>query len=275
MATYAIGDVQGCFDELGDLLSKINYRPDRDKLWFAGDLVNRGPRSVDVLRFVKACGDGAITVLGNHDLHLVAAAYGVRELRRADTFADVLQASDRDELLDWLCTQPVLHYDQALDFAMVHAGIPPAWGLADALSFAGELHAVLASPEREVFFHNMYGDKPLAWEASLQGWSRLRFITNAFTRMRFVTPDGSLSHAESGTPEQHAELQPWFAVAHENRPRTIFGHWATLRLTTSIDPAHGVFHLDTGCVWGGRLTALRLEDVAYIDVPSRQNSEKL
>ena len=275
MATYAIGDVQGCFAELEDLLAKIDYRPDRDRLWFVGDLVNRGPQSLDVLRFVKACGDGSITVLGNHDLHLVAAAYGVRALGRNDTFADVLQARDRDKLIDWLCDQPLLHFDKVLEFAMVHAGIPATWDLAEALSHARELQMILTGPRREAFLHNMYGDRPTAWKATLRGWPRLRFITNAFTRMRLVTPDGHLNHDAAGTPEQHPNLRPWFSLAHVGRPRVIFGHWATLRLTQPIDPVYRVFHLDTGCVWGGTLTALRLEDCRYITVPSRSKREKL
>ncbi|HEX9585193.1 MAG TPA: symmetrical bis(5'-nucleosyl)-tetraphosphatase [Gammaproteobacteria bacterium] len=272
MATYAIGDVQGCYDELCSLLELIEFDPGADRLWFAGDLVNRGPRSADVLRLVKGLGDSALTVLGNHDLHLLAADREVR-VNVADTFADVLSAGDRDELLGWLRAQPMFHRDTALDFCIVHAGLAPRWTTADAAGVARELEACLRGPEYSSFLPQMYGNQPDQWSDALQGHDRLRFVTNVFTRIRYCRADGSLDMRAKQIPgNQPPGLCPWFA--HPDRrnlgERIVFGHWAALRMTPEAEHAYGVFHIDQGCVWGGALTALRLDDLQRFDVPSRQ-----
>lgn len=264
MATYAIGDIQGCHRALRALLARIAFDPARDRLWFAGDLVNRGPESLEALRLVRSLGDRAITVLGNHDLHLLAAAvYPERYLRKKDTLAPVLAAPDRDELLAWLRGLPLMHRDPALGFTLVHAGIAPAWDLDEAAARARELEAVLGGPDYEAFFARMYGDHPERWSPGLRGWDRLRFITNAFTRMRYCTTDGALVLKDKGPPgTQGAGLVPWYAVP--GRPAAgddlVFGHWSTLYLAGTPDPGYRVWPLDTGCLWGGELTALRLED---------------
>jgi bis(5'-nucleosyl)-tetraphosphatase (symmetrical) len=272
MSTYAIGDVQGCYRSLLALLAHIGFRSGQDQLWFAGDLVNRGPDSLAVLRFVRALGDGARVVLGNHDLHLVAASRGHRKPSRKDTLDDVLGAGDGPELIEWLLQQPLLYED--LGVAMVHAGLPPRWAWATARDCADELSAVLRDDGRlDAYLAGMYGDRPLRWSDALTGQKRLRYITNAFTRMRYVDGDGELELEEKRPPgEQPSGLVPWFASPHRrNRGQPIlFGHWATLRLHAEVDPAHGVHHLDTGCVWGGRLTALRLEDRVEFSVPGPQ-----
>lgn len=278
MATYAIGDVQGCFDELQDLLSVIGFEPSRDRLWFAGDLVNRGPKSLEVLRFVSELGDRARVVLGNHDLHLVAASAGVREPRSQDTFMPVLEASDGDELIRWLASRSMLVHQEDPSFTMIHAGLPPEWDLAHAMELADEVEAALASDKRQGFLEHMYGNKPDRWREDLSGWKRLRFITNALTRMRYVDADGRLNlHLEGPPGTQPEGWMPWFEAPgrRTSHERIVFGHWATLQLEGPVDPAHGVHHLDTGCVWGGRLTAIRLEDERYFSVPSRQHDKRI
>ena len=262
MATFAIGDVQGCYGALMSLLKTTGFDRARDRLWFTGDLVNRGTHSADVLRFVSQLGDRARCVLGNHDLHLLAVAAGARPLRRKDTFYDVLEAPDGDELLDWLRVRPLVHFDPQAGYLMVHAGLPPQWDVASALSRAAEVEATLRSPDDQQFFKHMYGDGPGAWSDELHGWERLRFITNCFTRIRYCDDQGRLTLAEKGPPgTQTPPFQPWFEIAHRKSrgQPIIFGHWATLQLNERIDPKHGVFHLDTGCAWGGSLTAMCLE----------------
>ena len=270
MATYAIGDVQGCADALFSLLEHIEFRPERDRLWLAGDLVNRGPRSLEVLRFVRGLGERAVTVLGNHDLHLLAAAAGARPPKTRDTFGDVLGAPDRDALLGWLEGRPLLHHDEESGYAMVHAGLPPQWTLAEAGALAREVEEVLRGAEAGALLHDMYGDEPRCWSPVLRGAARHRFIINALTRIRYVSPDGGLEFRNAGPPgTQPPELVPWFeAPGRRSRGvRIVFGHWATLALHAPVDPVHRVHHLDTGCVWGGRLSALRLEDGRRFSVP--------
>ena len=255
MAVFVIGDVQGCYRELRALLRKIRYSADRDRLWFVGDLVNRGPDSLAVLRFVRGLGDGAVTVLGNHDLHLLATALGVRAPHPRDTLAEVLAAPDRDILLDWLRRRPLLHEGEQ-GFVMIHAGLPPQWDLARARSCAREVEAALAAPGHEAFIRHMYGDQPDRWSDALSGWDRLRFITNCFTRLRYCRADGSLALAEKGAPPAVPGLIPWFRVpgrASAGLP-IVCGHWSTL----GRHREGGVWSLDSGCVWGGALTALRL-----------------
>ena len=269
MAVYAIGDVQGCFDALQSLLASAGFDPEKDRLWFCGDLVNRGPDSAKVLRYLRALGTRAVTVLGNHDLHLLAVSAGEAP-KPQDTFFDVLAAPDRDDLLDWLRQRPVLHHDDELGFTLVHAGLPPRWDLGRAQRNAKELETVLRGPGYTEFLDNMYGDEPTQWSEHLRGWDRLRFIVNAFTRMRYCDEDGRLSLRNSGPPgTQDAHLVPWFEASGRRTTglRILFGHWATLTLGDAIDPRHGVYHLDTGCAWGGRLTAMRLGDGRFFSVP--------
>ena len=270
MATYAIGDVQGCAGALFSLLEHLAFERDRDRLWFVGDLVNRGPNSLEVLRFVHGLGERAVTVLGNHDLHLLATAAGARVARAKDTFGDVLSAPDRDALLGWLRARPLLHQDEASGFAMVHAGLPPQWTLEEAQALAREVEEVLGGAAYDAFLCEMYGDEPRHWSPALTGHARLRFVVNALTRMRYVGTHGALEFRHAGPPGTQAKgLLPWFE-APGRRSRTtciVFGHWATLQTREPVAPAHRVHHLDTGCVWGGALSAMRLEDGRRFSVP--------
>ena len=263
MSTYAIGDVQGCYAELRSLLRECGFDSRRDRLWFAGDLVNRGPCSLDVLRFVTDLGEKARVVLGNHDLHLVASARGARGLREKDTFHDVLEATDGEALVDWLRARPIVHHDPERGYVMAHAGIAPAWTIRDALGHGAELSRALRAPDHPRLLAGMYGNEPDAWRDSLGGIERLRFITNAFTRMRYCRADGRLDFSETRPPgDQDPALTPWFTQrdGDADRARIVFGHWATLQLRTALPRSLHVRHVDTGCVWGGSLTALRLED---------------
>ncbi|MBC7983832.1 MAG: symmetrical bis(5'-nucleosyl)-tetraphosphatase [Candidatus Obscuribacterales bacterium] len=263
MPTYAIGDVQGCFTELIALVAKIKFNPVQDRLWFVGDLVNRGPQSLEVLRYVKGLGKSAVTVLGNHDLHLLALALSRSEPRKAqDTLDDVLNASDRDELLDWLRQQPLLHHDAALGYTMIHAGLPPQWNLATAKACAQELAAALRNDNdaRELFTH-MYGDKPHRWSNELRGIDRLRFITNCFTRLRVCDAAGQLNLKYKGELKAIPEgFFPWFRAPQRQSQelRIVCGHWSAL----GLHQANGVIAIDTGCVWGGQLCAFRLDKSA-------------
>jgi bis(5'-nucleosyl)-tetraphosphatase (symmetrical) len=261
MATYAIGDIQGCFDQLKRLLECVSFG-DSDQLWLAGDLVNRGPKSLETLRFVRSLGDRSRVVLGNHDLHLLAIHYGVTQPRRSDTLGPILDAPDRDELMQWLQQQPLLVHDEALDYVMVHAGIPPDWSLKQASARAREVETVLQGPEAESFFQHMYGNQPDCWSKDLQGWDRLRVITNYLTRMRFCDSKGRLDFAAKGGLETQPEgFRPWYSHTRKaDAQRIIFGHWAALEGGLQHPQ---LFSLDTGCVWGNRLTAMRLEDQRY------------
>jgi len=258
MAIWAIGDVQGCYKPLQKLLEKIEFDRDRDTLWFTGDLVNRGPKSARVLRFVRGLGDRAITVLGNHDLHLLAIASGHSKLRGNDTLMDVLDAPDREELLGWLRRRPLIHTDPELGYTMVHAGLLPQWNLRLSHQLAEEIEAHLQSDNYADFFPHMYGDKPNHWHSSLQGWDRLRLITNVFTRLRFCDADGYADFFQKGNPDKVDDnLMPWFQVPGRKSEgsRIVFGHWSTLGLVRGTD----YLCLDTGCLWGGKLTAARLD----------------
>ncbi len=273
MATYAIGDVQGCHDELERLLERLAFDVARDRLWMVGDLVNRGPRSLETLRLVRSFGDAASVVLGNHDLHLLAVAAGAREPRRKDTLDAVLGAPDRDELLAWLRHQPLLVHDRDAARVLVHAGLPPQWDADQAEGCARELEAVLQGPDHDAFFHSMYGDHPACWEPALTGAERLRYVTNALTRMRYVDAGGALDLDEKGPPGTQSDgLVPWFAHPrrHSRDVTVVFGHWASLQSQVPLDPGHRVIHLDMGCVWGGALRAVRLEDGAVLEVPGRR-----
>jgi len=255
MSVYAISDVQGCYDALRTLLDKLQFDPAQDKLWFAGDLVNRGPQSLQTLQFVKSLGDRAITVLGNHDLHLLAVDAGIKK-KNGDLKA-ILDAPDRQELIDWLRQQPLLHHDPNLGYTLVHAGVSPQWDLATAQACAQELEQVLRSDNYREFLKVMYGDRPRKWRRWLFGERRLRYICNCFTRIRYCTRDGKLALEEKGAPgSQPKKYVPWFDVAgrHSKDLRLVFGHWSTL----GAFHAPGIYALDTGCVWGGALTALEL-----------------
>ncbi len=261
MATYAVGDIQGCLSDLYQLLNKIGFNRE-DCLWAAGDLVNRGPNSLETLRFFFKLGDRAKIVLGNHDLHLLACWHGARRLNRKDTFNEILNAPDRDQLLHWLQRQPLLYSDKQLNYTMVHAGVPPIWNLDEALSHAHEVENTLRGDHARDFFQHMYGNKPTTWLEGLDGFERLRVITNYFTRMRFCNTRGELELESKCGPESPPEgFKAWY-LHPEHRcinEQIIFGHWATMMGNTGIDNFIG---LDTGCIWGGYLTALRLEDGA-------------
>ncbi|MFV1992701.1 MAG: symmetrical bis(5'-nucleosyl)-tetraphosphatase [Acidiferrobacterales bacterium] len=264
MAVYAIGDIQGCFTALQLLLEKIKFDSSVDKLWFTGDLVNRGPESLEVLRFVKGLGASAVTVLGNHDLHLLAVAHGKKKHNKRDTLSSVLDAPDCELLLQWLAQQPLIHHDPALNTTMVHAGIYPGWDLATALKLGREVEAILTSKELPLFLDKMYGNEPALWSNELTGWDRVRIITNCFTRLRYCDDHGSIDMTEKGPPgTQPATLYPWYHYLSKNHDfgNILFGHWSTLAAGNpdAIKLENRVFALDTGCLWGGSLTALRLD----------------
>jgi bis(5'-nucleosyl)-tetraphosphatase (symmetrical) len=258
---FAIGDIQGCHDELRALIAQIGFKPDRDQLWFTGDLVNRGPKSLEVLRYVRALGHNAICVLGNHDLHLLAVALGTkRKVKSADTLDAIFAAKDCDGLLEWLLALPLVHFDAGYGDLLVHAGLIPQWNAGKAVELAREVESALATDARNVF-DNMYGDQPERWSDDLKPLDRLRFAINVFTRLRICTREGRIELKMKGDG-QDARL-PWRAwFEHENRQsrtvRVIFGHWSARGLVRS----HGVVGLDTGCVWGGALTALDLDSPA-------------
>lgn len=255
MTRYAIGDLQGCDQELRALLARLKFSADRDRLWLVGDLVNRGPGSLATLRLVRALGDNAVVVLGNHDLHLLALAHGVHRRRKSDTLDEVLAASDREVLLEWLLSRPLAHAEGS--DLMVHAGVVPQWSAAQTLSLAREVAAALRADPRGLF-EQMYGNEPERWDERLSGAARLRFIINVLTRLRLCTADGRVDLSVKGPPPPSpGALRPWFE--HRRRAsrnvRVIFGHWSALGLVQR----DGVVGLDTGCVWGGALTALDLD----------------
>ncbi|MBT0113606.1 bis(5'-nucleosyl)-tetraphosphatase (symmetrical) ApaH [Vibrio alginolyticus] len=258
MATYIVGDIQGCFDELQRLLEKVSFSAKKDQLWLAGDLVARGPKSLETLRFVKSLGASAIVVLGNHDLHLLAVAHGIKKVKDKDRTAPIFAVPDKEELLTWLAQQPLLaEHDE---FVMCHAGISPQWNLKTARKCAREVERIIQSEKLPWLLKNMYSNQPDSWDDSLQGLERYRYIINAFTRMRFCFPDGRLDMDCKLPPQQVSsnELIPWFDVPkriHLNKA-VLFGHWAALQGYMNNE----VIGLDTGCVWGGSLTMIRWED---------------
>jgi len=257
MATYAIGDIQGCFDSLQLLLEKCRFDATSDRLWLVGDLVNRGPRSLDTLRFVRDLGSAAITVLGNHDLYLLMTAAGLGRRSRGDTLDEILNATDREDLLDWLRHRPLCHHEG--EYCMVHAGLLPQWTVAQARALAAEVEAALSGPTYLDFLANMWGSEPAAWSEELVGWPRLRVIVNAMTRMRFCSPAGVMEFKTKGelsaAPENHL---PWFEVPGRRSATDVLviGHWSALGLR--VEP--NLLALDSGCFWGRHLTAIRLED---------------
>lgn len=256
MTRYAVGDVQGCLEPLQCLLEEVAFNPGKDQLWLAGDLINRGPASLETLRFVKGLGDCTRIVLGNHDLHFLAIAHGTRTENRSDTFDKILQASDCPELMQWLQQQHLMYSDPSGDYHMAHAGIPPIWTVQQTRQYATEVEQVLRSNQATDFFHHMYGNEPAVWDNKLQGWARLRVITNYLTRMRFCNPEGVLDFDHKLTIIDKPDFKPWFAYPRDTRQQIIFGHWAALQGQAN---SKGVFALDTGCVWGHDLTLMNLE----------------
>ncbi|HYQ39479.1 MAG TPA: symmetrical bis(5'-nucleosyl)-tetraphosphatase [Pseudomonas sp.] len=260
MALYAVGDVQGCLQPLQCLLEQVAFDPQHDRLWLVGDLVNRGPQSLETLRFLFGMREAVTTVLGNHDLHLLAVAHNVERLKKGDTLREILDAPDRDDLLDWLRNQPLLHYDEERQITLVHAGIPPQWSLKKARKRAAEVEEALRDDARlPLFLDGMYGNEPNKWSSQLRGVTRLRTITNYFTRMRFCTADGRLDlKSKEGLGTAPNGYAPWFS--HPTRKtrgeKIIFGHWAALQGRCD-EP--GVEALDSGCVWGGALTLLDVD----------------
>ncbi|MEW5824364.1 MAG: symmetrical bis(5'-nucleosyl)-tetraphosphatase [Pseudomonadota bacterium] len=258
MSVWAIGDLQGCLDPLLQLLDTLGFDPACDRLWFVGDLVNRGPQSLECLRFVRDLGETAITVLGNHDLNLLAVAHAGRRPKSRDTLDGILNAPDRDELLHWLRHQPLLHHDTRLGWTLIHAGLPREWDIATAQRAAREVESALQGPDFTLFLREMFGDEPANWSESLQGIERLRYSTNALTRMRYCTPQGQLEFQHKGPPGTQPDgLLPWFALSDCRwaGEKLVFGHWSTLGDTGNPN----VRGIDNGCLWGGRLTALRLD----------------
>jgi bis(5'-nucleosyl)-tetraphosphatase (symmetrical) len=270
MARWAIGDVQGCAAELTELIARIRFRPDRDQLWFVGDLVNRGPQSLQVLRLVRSLGESAQTVLGNHDLHLLAVALAGARLRKHDTLDEVLDAPDRDALLEWLLQRPLAYQQPGSDELLLHAGVVPQWSASQTLGLAAEVQQALrASPQ--TLLGGMYGDLPDRWSASLEGLERLRFVINVLTRLRFCTSEGRIDFSHKGKPESaKAPWLPWFKAPSRasSDVRIVFGHWSALGFYRT----DRLVALDTGCVWGGALSALDLDaaSLAPVSVASRQ-----
>lgn len=260
MATYAIGDIQGCFKAFSCLLEEAAFNPAQDTLWVAGDLVNRGPDSLSVLRFIKNLGDSAKVVLGNHDLHLLAVAHGIKRASSSDTFDEIINAEDATELLTWLRQQPLLYYCPERNYALVHAGLAPQWSIEQALQLSQEVETILKGEHFKDFLIHMYGDEPDQWHNNLRGWERLRVITNHFTRMRLCDANDHLDLLHKhGLEDVRSGFKPWFAHQHRKTRgiNILFGHWAALEGESNEDR---VFALDTACVWGGRLTMMRLED---------------
>lgn len=273
MATYAIGDIQGCYEPLRHLLDYISFDPGRDRLWFVGDLVNRGPKSLEVLRFVRGLGEGATVVLGNHDLHLVMQAEGYGKPNGEDTLADILAAPDRDELTAWLRSRPLFHAEGG--YAMVHAGLLPTWSVEKAQTLSDEARCALTADNYRDFLAHMWGSEPVAWHDDLAGWDRLRVVVNAMTRMRFCTPEGAMEFrapGSKGPPERGpAGCVPWFdAPGRASVDHTIVcGHWSAL----GFRQEENLLALDSGCLWGGALTAVRLEDRRAFRLPCARQVE--
>lgn len=273
MATYVIGDLQGCFDELQKLLEKIDYQSDRDQLWFAGDIVNRGPKSLECLTFVKELGDNAKIVLGNHDFHLLAAYTGLEKyLTKSDTLKPILESPDVDELINWLRHQPLFVEHELYSAVMVHAGIPPQWTISETQSYAKEVESVIqGSNWQTALREHLFGSNPKKWDDTLEGWPRIRYILNALVRMRYCDENGKLEFKNKMAPGQidiDPKFRPWFTFSNrKNKDKQIFfGHWSTLG---AMDAYH-VHATDTGCLWGGHLTAYCLDTHQRITVECDQ-----
>ena len=260
MATYAVGDLQGCLEPLKCLLEQVKFDPVQDKLWLVGDLVNRGPASLETLRFLYAMRDSLVCVLGNHDLHLIAVAYNAERLKKNDTLREIVEAPDCPQLIEWLRQMPLIHHDSQRDITLVHAGIPPQWTIEKALLRAAEVEKALRDDTQlPMFLDGMYGNEPAKWDKKLHGIGRLRVITNYFTRMRFCAPDGKLDlKSKEGLDTAPPGYAPWFSYAQRKAAgrKIIFGHWAALEGQCDVP---GLFALDTGCVWGGSMTLMNVD----------------
>lgn len=270
MATYAIGDIQGCLQPLQEILDLVGFNAQRDRVWFVGDLVNRGPQSLETLRYIQNLGDAAITVLGNHDLHLLVVAAGFGRIHKSDTLDDILSAPDRDELLHWLRGRKLFHVDT--DYAMVHAGLLPQWHIERATELAAEAEQMLQSTQHLEFARNMYGNGPDYWDDELEGWDRLRVIVNAMTRLRICNVDGQMEFRHKGDPKGiPAGYMPWFEVPGRKSADmpVVCGHWSALGVRVS----DSILAIDGGCLWGRQLCAVRLEDrrVYQINCPQAAN----
>jgi bis(5'-nucleosyl)-tetraphosphatase (symmetrical) len=268
---YLIGDLQGCCDALERLLQRLDFSASRDRLWLLGDLVNRGPESLATLRRLQGLGSAATCLLGNHDLHLLAVAHGVRPAHRSDTLQPILQAPDREPLLDWLRQQRLAVFEAG--WLMVHAGVVPQWSRDDTLAAAAEVESVLRGPALPDFLQAMYGNEPARWSADLAGHDRLRFTVNVLTRLRFCTADGTMDFkTKDGAGAAPEGFMPWFDVPGRRTADTpvAFGHWSTLGLLNQ--PM--LLGLDTGCIWGGQLTAARVDgarrDIIQVDCEQAQ-----
>ncbi len=272
MATYAIGDLQGCFFSFQALLKQIQFNPERDRLWFVGDLINRGPGSLDVMRWMLQHQSSVVTVLGNHDLHTLVVAEGFVSAHRSDTIQSLLDAPDAPELLGWLRQQPLLHFEHG--YLMVHAGLLPEWTVDQALTLAAEVQLALQASNYREFLQHMYGNDPKRWDDKLTGWDRLRVITNAMTRLRICSADGEMEFKFKGELQNIPDgYQPWFELSQRASVNTqiIFGHWSAL----GLQHKNNVYSLDTGCLWGGHLSAMRLEDKQIFQVPCHPNDAPL
>lgn len=264
MATYAIGDIQGCFNSFKELLAKINFKPNSDTLWLTGDLVNRGPSSLKTLDFLlnEIPESNLITVLGNHDLYLITLYYKIFERDEYEHSLDEILDNPNAKLyIDWLRKKPLIHYDAGTNYALVHAGIEPSWEISKAIQLADEVTDKIKSNDSNemcLFLENMFGDMPNKWHDSLDSFERLRFITNAFTRMRFLNKDGSLDFAnKTSIQDTDKNLIPWFEFPQRKTKdiKIIFGHWAALKGVMH----HNIFGIDSGCVWHNKLTAMCLD----------------
>ncbi|NCX94264.1 MAG: symmetrical bis(5'-nucleosyl)-tetraphosphatase [Gammaproteobacteria bacterium] len=267
MGTYAIGDIQGCFKSLQSLLEKLAFNPKADELWCVGDVINRGPRSLETLRFLKSLNERVVCVLGNHDIHLLGRYYGVRDAHRHDTLDTLLSAPDIDELMEWLRHRPLFHWDQNRGIAMVHAGIGLEWSFEETAQYAREIEQGLQGPDPAAFLKFAFGNTPDRWSPTLCGHDRTRVIINILTRLRFCDANHHLNLTFKGTPTAAEKgLAPWFTLRDwKLEERLIFGHWAALNGETHDYP--NLFALDTGCVWGNRLTAMNLDTLEKIAVP--------
>jgi bis(5'-nucleosyl)-tetraphosphatase (symmetrical) len=264
MATYAIGDLQGCFHSFQALLKQIQFNPERDRLWFVGDLINRGSGSLDVMRWILAHQSSVVTVLGNHDLHTLVVAEGFVSAHRSDTIQSLLDAPDAPELLGWLRQQPLVHFEHG--YLMVHAGLLPDWSVPQALALGHEVQSALQAPNYRDFLKHMYGNDPKRWDDKLTGWDRLRVITNAMTRLRICSADGEMEFKFKGELQNIPDgYQPWFELSERASVNTpiVFGHWSAL----GLQHKNNVYSLDTGCLWGGYLSAMRLDDKQIFQVP--------
>jgi bis(5'-nucleosyl)-tetraphosphatase (symmetrical) len=273
MPTYCIGDVQGCFTELLELLQLLSFDENKDELWFVGDLVNRGPNSLEVLRFVKKL-PKKVVVLGNHDFHLLAVYHNLTH-PRSHNLDDVLKAKDGAELINWLRLQSLLHYSKTFNAVLVHAGILPEWNLYTARRCALEVEEVLHGNNYIELLKHIYGNKPFKWNSKLRGWSRLRFIINSFTRMRFCDKEGNLDfHHQCKVGDQPKGLLPWFNLPRRKIKNidVVFGHWAALEGKVNKP---WLYALDTGCIWGNSLTALRLEDKKIFQVKCNKKYQRV